>query len=89
MVGKAVLDVKPGDRFFNIVSKGEPNAVPGQKPGSRYFSRVVSVKKDRWYVHFTCEIENSRKEPIGQTHVRSYKRGERCLILEPKVISDV
>lgn len=75
-----VLDVTIGNRFICKVSVFEPDIIPGQKPGSRYYLRVTNIKKDRWYVHFDCEVENCHKQSIGQQNKLSRKRDDRTMI---------
>lgn len=79
MKGKNVEDVGVGDRFVCIVSKGEPNAIPGQSPGSRYFMRVVAVHASRWYFKFSCSVEDRNKNDLAKQSIVTFKRGSRVL----------
>ena len=75
-----VTDVSIGDRFICKVSRFEPDAIPGQKPGERYYLRVKSISKTRWYCHFICDIENKHRIGIGTSHQITYRRDESTMI---------
>jgi hypothetical protein len=76
-----VSNVAIGDQFICAVSNCEPDAIPGQKPGERYYLRVLSIRKTRWYAHFECAIENKHKLNIGTTCTITHRRDERTMVV--------
>jgi len=53
-------ELKIGDRFLCQVSVFEPDLIPGQKPGSKYYLRITSIRKTRWYFVLDVQYENEK-----------------------------
>jgi hypothetical protein len=51
-----------GDRFVCKVSVFEPNKIPGQKPGSKYYLRITSVERveDKSYIQYNFSVEDAK-----------------------------
>lgn len=52
------------DRLVCKVSTFEPNFIPGQKPGSKYYLRITSVERfedgDKSYIQYNFSVENAK-----------------------------
>jgi hypothetical protein len=80
-------DLIVGDREISKVSVFEPNIIPGQKPGSNYYSRITSLNHitDVYEVEYiecktACEDENFVEVP-GLNSIRLYKKFEILSVL--------
>jgi hypothetical protein len=55
-------ELKVGDRFLCQVSVFEPNLIPGQNSGSKYYLRITAIRKTRWY--FLCDVQYENEKLI-------------------------